>query len=133
MSNAISELTTAATSGGTAAALVASGRPTEEVVVWSLLGALVAVWLKSREEQDPDFNWRLLSSIVGILFVSVFCGIVGSAIFVGAVQAHEKTKGLVLVPQWAVAFVVAALIHTVAPLLYDFAKRWLKKKVGKNV
>lgn len=132
MSNTLNELATSATSGGTAAALVASGRPTEEVVVWSLLGALVAVWLKSRQDEDAELSLRLFINIIGILLVSVFCGIVGSAIFIGAVQAYDKTRGLVVVPQWAIAFVVAALIHTVAPLLYDFAKRWLKKKVGKN-
>lgn len=122
----------AAAGSGTAAAMLASGRPAEEVVVWSLLGALVAVWLKSHQDDHSQITLKLMISITFTLIVSVLCGIVGSALFVAVVPAYPLTNALKVVPQWAVAFVIAALIHNTAPVLYDVWKSWLQKKGAKN-
>jgi len=118
------------TSAVTAAAL-ANGRPPEDVIIWSILGALVAVWLN--RNQGAEFNFKWLLSIFGTVFVSVMCGIVGSAVLMAVTPEYSMLRPFSKMPQWTGAFIIAALIHTIAPLAYAFATRWLNKKEPKDV
>lgn len=124
MANNQAEITSAAVSGGAAA--LSAGRPAEEVVIWAVFGAIVAVWLNSRGGGAVTARWVLNATFV--LIVSVLCGIVGSAMFVAVAPEYEWTKPLGRVPQWTAAFVIAATIHVIAPLAYSVFARWTQKQ-----
>lgn len=106
--------TTAATAvlTGAASAAAAAGKPPQEVIVWALLGALVAVWL-DRQKGDPlTLGW--VGRALGLIFVSVLTGIAGSA----GIMVLADLPGLGFVAKlerWVAAFTIAASIHIVAP------------------
>lgn len=113
----MAELTTtvAATAVTGATAAIAAGLPPQEVLVWSLLGALVAVWLDREKGEALTVGWALRA--VGLVFVSVLSGIAGSA-GITALADVPMVSFLAKIERWVAAFAVAALIHKAGPWVW---------------
>lgn len=118
----------AATSAATSAAL--SGLPPQEVIFWAFCGGLVSVWLSSR--QVPVFNWKWVAGAISHVLVSAVSGIVLSAVLLAVAPNVPMITSAALVPRWASAGVIAALIHLVAPWLWKWLKREGPVRVSKN-
>lgn len=120
----------AAIANGFTAAGMTTGMPPQDVMLWSMIGALAAVWLDQQKGVPLSRRWVLRA--VGMIFVSVASGIAGSAALI-AVPDAPIVGFVAKVPQWVLAFFIAALIHLVGPALF---KRWLstdKKAEAGNV
>lgn len=103
--------------GASATAAIVSGRPPGEVIVWAIVGALVAVWLSKPAEVTLTAKWFF--TVAGLFFVSATAGVVLSSILVSVVPSLPAAlQFLAAVPHWASAAVIAALIHKAAPLLW---------------
>ena len=115
---------------GAAAGSLAGGRPPEEVILWSFLGALAAVYLE--RSKDDGFNLRWIFSAMGMMFASVLSGIVGSALVLQAAPAWTMTAPLAKVERWIFACIIAALIHKAGPVLWGVFKGRAKNAEGAN-
>lgn len=128
----MAELTTTASAalvtGATSAA--AAGRPPEEVIVWALLGSMVAVWLDAQKGEQLSIVWAL--RMLGLIAVSVLSGIAGSALLQGIPEVPIIGSAAKM-ERWVSAFAIAALIHKAGPLAYRIALGWTKKGEGKDV
>ena len=102
------------TAAGTATGL-ATGMPPQDVILWAVMGALVAVWLDRQKGEPLSKAWAFRA--LGMIFVSVLSGIAGSA-GLEAVPDAPMIGVVAKVPQWVLAFVISALIHKVGPLLF---------------
>lgn len=122
----MAELTTtaAATAVTGATSAVAAGRPPQEVIVWALMGSLVAVWL-DRQKGDP-ITWRWAGRATCLIVVSVLSGIAGSA-GLQALDGVALVGFLAKLERWVAAFLVASLIHKLGP----WALQAIKRQVGK--
>jgi hypothetical protein len=120
------EILAAAASGATTA--VIAGRPPEEVLIWALLGAIVAVWINSKNTDEITVRWVI--STIAMLCVSVICGVAGSAIILSIANQYEWLRPFAAVPRWAIAFVVAAGIHVAAPPAWLFLQGLFKSRYG---
>jgi hypothetical protein len=125
----MAELTTTASAavvtGATSA--IAAGRPPQEVIVWALMGSLVAVWLDRQKGEPLTVGWALRA--LGMIVVSLLSGIAGSA---GAI-ALADLPGLSFVAKierWVLAFAIAALIHRAGPPVYRATLGRLQKEAG---
>lgn len=123
----MAELTTtvsaAAVTGATSA--LAAGRPPQDVIVWALMGSLVAVWLDRQKGEPLTLAW--VGKALGLIFVAMLSGIAGSA----AAQALGDLPviGFVAkVERWVVAFVIASLIHKLGPIGLRFIKSKAQQK-----
>jgi hypothetical protein len=128
----MAELTTtaAATAVTGATSAIAAGRPPQEVIVWALMGSMVAVWLDRQKGEPLTVGWA--ARALGLIFVSLLSGIAGSA---GAVAlADVPFVGFIAkVERWVLAFAFAALIHKLGPLGYRVAAGRAKKEEAGNV
>lgn len=118
----------AATSAATSAAL--SGLPPQEVIFWAFCGGMVSVWLSSR--QVPVFNWKWVAGAVAHVLVSAISGIVLSAVLLSVAPSMPIIASAALVPRWAAAGIIAALIHLVAPWVWQWFKREGPVRVSKK-
>lgn len=104
----------AVTVGATTAGITA-GMPPHDVILWAVMGALVAVWLD--RHRGEALSWRWLGRALGMIFVSGLSGIAGSAVLV-AMPDMPLVGMLAKAPQWTLAFAIAALIHLAGPAVY---------------
>lgn len=115
-----------ALAAGAAAALPAaamSGLPPGEVVAWSVIGGLVSVWLSRPRVAAVTPQW--LAGTLAHIGVSAATGVALSALLQALATASPALAPLAEAPRWALAAVIAALAHTVAPMCYAAATRWL--------
>jgi hypothetical protein len=112
----MNEAVSAAAAAGSAAAL--SARPPGEVVIWSIVGGLVAVWLSKPSELELSIKWAL--GVIGLFFVSAAAGVVLSAILVAVAPTLPPMFAFVAaIPRWASAAVIAALIWKLGPFAWN--------------
>ena len=119
----MAELTTtasAAVATGMTSAIV-TGRPPQEIIVWALMGSLVAVWLDHQRGEAITVRWA--AKAVGLIFVSVLSGIAGSAGMI-ALADIQALSFIAKIERWVLAFLIASLIHKLGPL----AMRVISKK-----
>lgn len=98
-----------------AATGIAIGWPPQDVLVWAVMGALVAVWLDRQRGEPLSMKWA--GRALGMIAVSVLSGIAGSA-FLASMPEASFIGAAANAPRWAVAFAIAALIHKVGPLVF---------------
>jgi hypothetical protein len=95
-----------------------SARPPGEVVVWAIVGGVVAVWLSKPSELELSLKWVL--GVLGLFFVSAAAGVVLSAILVAVAPTLPATFAFVAaIPRWASAAVIAALIWKLGPFAWN--------------
>lgn len=124
----MAELTTtpaAAVASGATSAAIAAGMPPQEVIVWAVMGALVAVWLDRQKGEPLTLAW--VGRAIGMIGVSVLSGIAASA-GIAALSDAPMIGLLAKAPRWVLAFTVAALIHKAGPLAYRVAVGRAKKE-----
>ncbi len=114
----------AVASGATSAAIVA-GMPPQEVIVWAVMGALVAVWLDRQKGGAMSLAW--VARAIGMILVSVASGIAASACL-PVLAKVPLISFLSETPRWVMAFIVAALIHKAGPIGYSWAVGKAKKE-----
>jgi hypothetical protein len=121
--------TTAATAvlTGATSAAAAAGRPPQEVIVWALMGSLVAVWLDRQKGEPLTVGWA--ARAVGMIFVSVLTGIAGSA-GAPALSDYALLGFLSKLDRWVLAFTIAALIHKAGPLAYRVTLGRVRQQEG---
>lgn len=124
------DVTATLTTGAVAGALgpVSALRPPEEVIVYAMLGAVVAVWLDSRT--TDTLSWDVIWRATMVAFVSVLSGVVGSALIlhwgdVPVLGVMAKAE------RWVSAFIIAALIHRAGPYLKRLAEARARREEGK--
>lgn len=122
-------ITTAVTGAVAAAsAPLAAGRPPEDVLLFALLGSVVAVWL----DGTPPEKGKLLAwswATFMLVFVSVLSGVVGSALLQN-LEGAPYVGAVSKVQPWISACVIAALIHRLGPMAWrTFAAR-VRKETG---
>lgn len=123
-------ITTAVTGAVAAAsAPLATGRPPEDVLLFALLGSVVAVWLDgTTPERGKLLAWSW--STFMLVFVSVLSGVVGSALLQN-LEGAPYIGALAKVQPWISACVIAALIHRLGPLAWRAAAARVRKDEGK--
>jgi|GEM_PF-6530543 len=128
----MAELTTtaAATAVTGATSAISAGRPPQEVIVWALMGSLVAVWLDRQKGEPLTIDW--VARALGLIFVSVLTGIAGSA---GAAALGDLPgfAFVTKVERWVMAFAIAALIHKLGPWVLQALKARANKTEAGNV
>lgn len=129
----MAELTTtpaAAVASGATSAAIAAGMPPQEVILWAVMGALVAVWLDRQKGEALTLAWVMRA--IGMIGVSVLSGIAASACLPVLAKA-PLISFLSETPRWVMAFIVAALIHKAGPLAYRVAVGRTKKQEAPDV
>lgn len=122
-------LVTGAASAASSAAITA-GMPPQEVILWAVMGALVAVWLDRQKGEALTLAW--ITRAIGMIGVSVLSGIAASACLPVLAKA-PLISFLSETPRWVMAFIVAALIHKAGPLAYRVAVGKAKKQEAPDV
>jgi len=117
------------TAAGAATGL-ATGMPPQDVILWAVMGALVAVWLDRQKGEPLSKEWA--ARALGMIFVSVLSGIAGSAAL-EAVPDAPMIGVIAKVPRWVLAFAISALIHKVGPFAWRRAVEAGKKSEAGNV
>ena len=102
------------TAAGTAAG-ISTGMPPQDVIIWAVMGAFVAVWLDRQRGEPLSVGWG--ARALGMIFVSMLSGIAGSA-GLQAVPDAPVIGVAAKVPQYVLAFAIASLIHKVGPILF---------------
>lgn len=114
----MSDVTIAAASAASGAVL--SGVPPEDVLIYAVLGGLVAAWMQGDKQngraKSDILRWAV--SVAGIVFVSAVSGVVISAILISVANRFDYLSPLLVIPRWAVAAVVSALIIKCAPYFW---------------
>lgn len=126
----MAELTTTASAAvvtGATSAAIAAGRPPQEVIVWALMGSLVAVWLDRQKAEPLTVGWALRA--LGMIAVSLLSGIAGSA---GAIALADLPgiSFVAKIERWVLAFAIAALIHRAGPPVYRATLGRFQKEGG---
>lgn len=123
----MAEVTTtiAAGAAASAASAASSGMPPSDVVAWALIGGLVAVWLEHQAELIITARWAI--GAIARALVSAAAGVALSAVALALAPTLPGLSALAQVPQWAMAGIVAALIHRIGPKLFDAASSWLTR------
>lgn len=119
----------ASTAAGMVAAAAAgatlSAMPGGEVIVWSLMGGLIAVWISAEESFALTASW--LARAAARLCVSAASGVLLSSLAL-TVGLHMPGFGwLGHAPQWVLAGAAAAVVFKAAPLFSARLTSWLGK------
>jgi len=114
--------TAATLASGAAAAAAVAGWPPAIVITCALMGGVVSVWLDHRADVALTPKW-LIGAIWQVM-VSSAAGVAFSALALAVLPAYPLVAPLAQAPQWALAGVIAALIHRFAPM----ALRWVNRK-----
>lgn len=120
MAEVIATTASAAVASGTVAAI--SGLPPQDVILWSLVGGLVSVWM-DKKDSEVCITARWIGSVMLQMCVSTAAGIALSAAVLSIAPAYEVSRPLAAVPRWVLGVVIAALIHKGAPLAWAGLKR----------
>lgn len=118
-------ITAASAALATGAGAALSGLPTQEVMAWAVIGGLASVWL-AQKAAGSAFGWRWITTAVAQVVVSAAAGVAISALILAVAPAYGATQPLAAVPQWVLAGIVAAVIHRMAPLLWERLERMVK-------
>lgn len=119
MSTAIGT-TVGATVGAAVPAAAMSGWPPQDVVLWAVVGGLISVWLARKADQS-EVTGRWLGGALAHLCSAAAAGIALSAVVLALAPAYAFS---------ALAAVIAALLHKLAPLGWRWLIRWLGTKEG---
>lgn len=103
---------------------VAMGTPPEGVLLFAFLGSIVAVWLHTGEPEP--LTWKVVGRTGMLMFVSIFSGVVGSALLRGLEGAPVVGIASRIEP-WITAGIVSACIHKFGPLLFKRAQAIAQK------
>lgn len=125
----MAEATTAAGMAVAAAAgATLSAMPGGEVIVWALMGGLIAVWISTEESVALTASW--LARAAARLCVSAASGVLLSSLAL-SVGPHMPGLGwLSHAPQWVLAGAAAAVVFKAAPIFTARVTAWLGK--GEN-
>lgn len=85
-----------------------------DVVVWAMLGGLVAVLLNL--DRGESCFWSRAPGLIRVLVVCTLYGIALSALALTLAPFWTATSLLHDSDRWALAFVIAAISHKVGPL-----------------
>lgn len=121
--------TVAATVGAAVPAAAMSGWPPQDVVLWAVIGGLISVWLARKADQS-EVTGRWLGGALAHLCVAAASGVALSAVVLAMAPATAWTAPLAVVPRWALAAAIAALLNKLAPLGWRWLIRWLGTKEG---
>jgi len=125
--------TTATTASGIAAAAASAGWPPGIVITCAIVGGLVSVWLDQGTQISITAKW--IAGAITHVFISSAAGVALSAAAITVLPGYPLLAPLALAPQWAWAGVIAALLHTFAPLAWSWTRRRAgddKAKEGSN-
>lgn len=111
--------TLASASAAAVGVLATSQLPSHLVIMGALLGALISVWISQQRDPRP-WSYLTLVHIAGQLGVSAACGIVISTILSSLAPHYGWASPFRVIPEWAIAATVAAVIHVIAPVAYGY-------------
>jgi len=118
MADVIGVVVASGVAAGSAAAM--SGMPPRDVVVWSVIGGLVSIWLSSQPAQALT-GWVVARALSHVA-VAVAAGVALSAVFLAVAPEYAVLRPFAASPRWALSGCIAAVIHRVAPWVVDFAQ-----------
>lgn len=104
---------------GSAAAM--SGMPTHDVIFYALIGGVVGIWISPLAQ--VVFTVRWVAAVIAQVAASTAAGVTLSAIALSVAPGYPLLAPLGRVPQWAMAGVIAALIHYAGPLVVAWTRR----------
>lgn len=113
--------TVAATVGAAVPAAAMSGWPPQDVVLWAVIGGLISVWLARKADQS-EVTGRWLGGALAHLCSAAAAGVALSAVVLALAPAYVPP--LAVVPRWALAAVIAALINKLGPMVLRRLFKW---------
>lgn len=114
-------ITAASGTLATGAAAAMSGLPSQEVILYAVIGGMVSVWLARQAEAVLTARW--FAAALAQIGVSAAAGVTLSALVLAVAPGYAWLAPISAVPQWVLAGVIAALIHRAGPLMYAWFKR----------
>lgn len=120
----MADLSTTVATGTAAAgsAAAAAGWPPQDVILWSLIGGLVSVWLSTQGTAAITVRW--VASALAQIGVAAVAGILLSAGLLAVAPSWSWLAPLASVPRWVLAGLIAALIFKAGPLAWGYISRW---------
>lgn len=124
--DAAAPLAAAASSAPLIVAVVApslSSIPAPDVIAWSLIGGVVAVWIDRKDDVVITPLWMI--NALMLLGVSAVCGVGLSAALIAVGQGTTTAwlEPVRHVPHWSLAGIIAGTVHKAGPLLFNAARR----------